>query len=134
MVVAALAGRLAADLPLAGLIVRASTPVSLDRADFVVALQLLLVTTYAGFMTWRTLARERRLELFEVWQVPLSIAVGLGGALIVTSAKSASDVATRGLRSRFQANCCRNSASMSAPTQPRLTLRFGRSSSNISRA
>jgi hypothetical protein len=41
-------------------------------------------------MTWRTLARERRLELFEVWQVPLSIAVGLGGALIVTSAKSAS--------------------------------------------
>ena len=48
------------------------------------------MTTYAGFMAWRTLARERRLELFEVWQVPLSIAVGLGGALIVTSAKSAS--------------------------------------------
>jgi len=47
---------------------------------------------------------------------------------------SANDAAARALRSRFQVNCSRNSASMSAPAQPRSTLRFGQMSSNISRA
>jgi hypothetical protein len=77
---------LASDALIAGLSARASVTIPLESPAAVIGLQAAIVVIYGGFMAWRTLVGHDELRWFEILQVPLSLVVGLAGALNVTGA------------------------------------------------
>lgn len=74
---------LSADLLFGGLIGRAAAAPPRDAPAMVLVLEIALAGVYLSAVVWRTLVGRGRIRPFDVVQVALSVAVGLGGALVV---------------------------------------------------
>ena len=77
---------LIADLAVVGLTTRAITEHTGERPAAAIGAQLLLLSTYLTMIAARTLVRGRAVIPFEVAQGAATLAVGLGGAMVVTAA------------------------------------------------
>ena len=80
---------LAADVAVAGVIVRAFAPEQRDSPLVAMLLLLLLLVGYFGSIAIRTLVRGRDVGRFEVVQTLAALVVGLGGAVVMARATSA---------------------------------------------
>ena len=77
---------LAADVTVAGLTARALVPQTGERPEVAIGAQLLLLGAYLVTIAARTLLRGRTVLPFEIAQASAALAVGLGGAMVVTGA------------------------------------------------
>lgn len=75
---------LTADLAVAGMTFRVLTPGHAHLSRVAVFLQVALVLVYLGSIAIRTLLRDRKVTVFEITQSVVALAVGFGGAVLVT--------------------------------------------------
>jgi hypothetical protein len=75
---------LTADLAVAGLTFRVLTPGHANLSRVAIFLQVALVLVYLGSIAIRTLLRDRNVTVFEIAQSVVALAVGFGGAVLVT--------------------------------------------------
>jgi hypothetical protein len=75
---------LAADLAVAGVTFRVLSPGHANLSRVAVVLQVSLVLVYLGSIAIRTLVRDRNVTVFEITQGVVALAVGFGGAVLVT--------------------------------------------------
>jgi hypothetical protein len=75
---------LTADLAVAGVTFHVLTPGHANLSRVAVFLQIALVLVYLGSIAIRTLLRDRNVTGFEITQGVLALAVGFGGAVLVT--------------------------------------------------
>jgi hypothetical protein len=80
-----------ADLCVLAFAMRASTPSWTDAPLAVIAIQLLLLTSYLASIVIRTLVRGREVVPFEIVQTLAALGVGFGGAIYVASVTGAGD-------------------------------------------
>jgi len=75
---------LAADLAVAGVTFRVLTPGHGQMSRVAVFLQIALVIVYLGSIAIRSLLRDRNVTVFDIMQSIAALAVGFGGAVLVT--------------------------------------------------
>ena len=75
---------LAADLAVVGATFRVLSPANAGESRVAVLLQVTLVAAYLGSIAVRTLLRDRNVTTFEVTQTVIALAVGFGGAVLLT--------------------------------------------------
>ncbi len=75
---------LTADIAVAGMTFRVLSPGHANLSRVAIFLQVALVLVYLGSIAIRTLLRDRNVTVFEIAQSVVALAVGFGGAVLVT--------------------------------------------------